>query len=300
VAQHLTSTNIRSEEEDEGEDVYSYTIMSLNQGEEIAPTIVPGTLTGTIYDDDVAIQTFTVNLESSDLNLFDIGSPGTKVSSGSYTNNVLTLSWNDVTTNSYVVVSYKYESPDAVSVVTPNLPVFNYRKPVVNENHVNSTLDPEDLTPTTFTIENIPIIDGSVSGVIYSGSTVVQTFTIDMGSTSLNLTNVNITGGTYVDSGTLNFSTGELSLTWHSGSEGVTSVDVSYLYGYDFVSIFGTNTISTKYIKIMSTLKCKHQNSYTNVSSKLFYTRCRSFQTLCSSTSSGYVPAVTVCSENLF
>jgi hypothetical protein len=298
VAEHLISTHVKANEVSIGDDVYTYTMLSLNQGESIIPTIVPGTLTGTIYNnDDIAIQTFTVSLESSTLSLVDIGSPEIKVNSGSYVNNTLSLSWSDSTTNSYVIVTYKYENPDAVSVTTSNLPVFNYRKPVVNENHIN---DPLESMITTFTLENNPIINGSVSGVIYAGDRVVQTFTIEMDSTSLNLKNINITGGTYVDSGTLDFLTGELSLTWHETSEGDTSVDISYLYGYDFVSITGMSTIDTKYIKIMSTLKCKHQNSYTNVSSKLFYTRCRSFQTLCSSTSSGYVPAITICSENLF
>lgn len=296
VAQHLTSTNIRANEAVQGEGVCSYTIMSINQGESIVPTIVPGTLTGTIYNDDIAIQTFTVSLESS-FNLVDIGSPEIKANSGSYTNNTISLTWSDETTDSYIIVTYKYEKPETVSVTTPNLPIFNYRRPVFNENHIN---DPLDSMITTFMLENTPIISGSVSGVIYAGESVVQTFTIEMDSTSLNLTNINISGGTYVDSGTLDFSTGELTLTWNETSEGNTSVDVSYLYGYDFVSIVGISNIDTKYVKIMSTLKCKYKNSYTNVSSKLFYTRCKSFQTLCSSTSSGYVPATTVCSENLF
>lgn len=299
VAQHLTSTNIIVNEVDVGEDVYTYTVVNSYKGEEIAPQIVSGTLSGTIYNNDIAIQTFTVDLGSTNLNLIDVGSPGTKATSGDYADNVLSLSWNGSTTDSYVLITYKYESPDSVSVMVPNMPVFNYRNIVVNESHLNDPLDPENLLPTVTSLNNTPIINNSVGGVIYFEDTVVQEFIVDTEG-DLSFTNINISGGTYVDSGALDFSTGELTLVWRSGSEGDTSVKVDYTHGYDFVSLFGKTNIDTKYVKIMSTVKCKYQNSYTNVSSKLFYTRCKSFQTLCSSTSSGYVPAITVCSENLF
>lgn len=330
VSKHLLSTNVEALESSEGGDVYTYELVNLHKGEELSPSIVPGTLTGTIFNDGESIQTFKVNLDDpTTLIISNIGSPSVKATSGSVEDNIITLNWNDPTTESYVLAKYEYESPDQTSVNSEKQPVFNYHKTIKNEIYENVG------GRETSVNMSFPVVRGSVSGVIKSSSTVVQTFTV-LDNGNLSLTNVNISGGTYVSSGSLNFSTGVMTIVWFpvvtptptatatatptptatataptptptvptptptALDEEDTSVELSYNYGYDFVSIYGKTNLDTKYVKIMSTLKCKYKNSYTNVSSRLFYTRCRSFQTLCSSTSSGYVPAITICSENLF
>lgn len=169
--------------------------------------VVTGALKGSIYNNGIKIQTFMVELGTTELTLTDINEPSTKVVSGSYLNNnesmtsKITLNWNNTPNNSdnYVVVNYKYESSNTYSVLTKNEPMFDE---------------------------------------------------------------------------------------------------------YNFVDLYGSTTLDTKYVKILSTFKCLYKtksiSSYTNTSSKIFYTRCKAGQSLCSARSGAYVPAMTVCNERLF
>lgn len=74
--------------------------------------VIPGTVTGTLYDGAVAIQTFTVS-EAGAFTFTDIGSPTDKVTvAGScainYTTGEITLVTNNALGSNKVVVSYEY------------------------------------------------------------------------------------------------------------------------------------------------------------------------------------------------
>lgn len=71
--------------------------------------IIQGTMTGTIYDGNVAVQTYVIS-ESGTFTFSDIGNPAPKVT-GATINNVtgeLTLTWNGNPGPNHVVTSYEY------------------------------------------------------------------------------------------------------------------------------------------------------------------------------------------------
>jgi hypothetical protein len=171
-----------------------------------------------------------------------------------------------------------------------------------------------------YELQKSPVVAGTLKGYVYNNGGIVQKFTLDRGSTSLMIEDVGspgvkATSGTYAPEGNI------IHLVW-SNTPTSSSISVNYEYEspvavsvltqtspvsdeYDYVNLYGQTTIDTKYIEIMSTFKCKYklpngQDAYTNTSSRLFYTRCKSYQSLCSSTSNAYVPASIVCSERLF
>ena len=71
--------------------------------------VVAGTVTGTIYDGGVAIQTFVVS-QSGSFTFTDIGSPSPKVNSGSLDVDTgeLTFTWSSAPGPNHAVVSYEY------------------------------------------------------------------------------------------------------------------------------------------------------------------------------------------------
>lgn len=73
--------------------------------------VMAGTLTGTVFDGTVAVQTFTVT-SAGVFNFTDIGAPAAKgVTSGSsvdLTSGVVTLAWDNDPGASHVVVNYEY------------------------------------------------------------------------------------------------------------------------------------------------------------------------------------------------
>lgn len=83
----------------------------------------------------------------------------------------------------------------------------------------------------TYQLEKTPVLSGTVVGSIYDGSTLVQTFTIPSTGTSVSLTDVG-SPSTKVSSGSINLSTGVLSLTWNA-DPGANSVIVSYEYNME-------------------------------------------------------------------
>lgn len=72
--------------------------------------VLAGTVVGTIYDGSTAIQTFTVPSSGTSLSFTDIGSPSTKVTSGSIDLNtgVVSLTWNADPAANSMVTSYEY------------------------------------------------------------------------------------------------------------------------------------------------------------------------------------------------
>jgi len=63
--------------------------------------------------------------------------------------------------------------------------------------------------------------------------------------------------------------------------------------------------LELKYVKIYSQFKCLSKKDPTNPAttythSRLFYPTCRAMNSLCSGISGAYVPAITVCNQQLF
>jgi len=97
-------------------------------------------------------------------------------------------------------------------------------------NEVSSTDSGATTTAAYSPLEHTPVIPGSVTGTVYDGTTVVQTFTVsesgvftfsDVNSPSIKAT-----------AGTLNVTTGEMVLTWNSAA-GDNHVVVSYEYNME-------------------------------------------------------------------
>ncbi len=86
--------------------------------------VLPGTLTGTIYDGAVAIQTFTV-AESGTFTFTDIGSPSPKVTSGTLdeTTGEVRLTWGAAPGANHVVFSYDYNMEGNADIPEVNMVV---------------------------------------------------------------------------------------------------------------------------------------------------------------------------------
>ena len=71
--------------------------------------VIAGTVTGTVYDGTVAVQTFAV-AQSGSFTFQDIGTPAAKVTSASLdlTSGEMVLNWNSDPGANHVVVSYEY------------------------------------------------------------------------------------------------------------------------------------------------------------------------------------------------
>lgn len=199
-------------------------------------------------------------------------------------------------------------------------------KHLVSLNEQSNQSATEENLVYTYDLKNAPIT-GSLKGSIYNNGNIIQTFTVDLDSYSLNIEDVEglgssaikvISGIYQIKDGNpdLNWDNNLVELTWNNNPTN-SRIKVDYKYesnkttsiltknfpvtdGYDFVTLYGNTTIDTKYVKIKPTFKCKFGENFTNVAGRFFYTRCKSFQSLCSSKSGAYVPATTVCSQKLF
>lgn len=110
---------------------------------------------------------------------------------------------------------------------TANLDVFYSHQFVQNE----TLNDPDGVAPTNVTLEHKPVIAGTVTGTVYDGDEVVNTFVVNAAGT-VTATAVNSVSTNKVTGGTLNYSTGALSLTWNS-NPGANKVVVSYEYNME-------------------------------------------------------------------
>lgn len=109
---------------------------------------------------------------------------------------------------------------------TANLDVFYSHQFVQNETHESVSGN-----VTSATLEHVPVIAGTVTGTVYDGTTVVNTFVVPATGSSLSLTTVG-SPSAYVTAGSLDVSNGNLSLTW-SGSSGGSKVVISYEYNME-------------------------------------------------------------------
>ena len=85
-------------------------------------------------------------------------------------------------------------------------------------------------TALSYTLEHTPILAGTVTGLIYDGSVLVQQFNINQAGT-FTFTTVGSPSVT-VSSGAINLVTGQLVLTW-SGDPGANTVVVNYQYNME-------------------------------------------------------------------
>ena len=108
---------------------------------------------------------------------------------------------------------------------TANLDVFYSHQFVQNESHADT-----GGTTTAFTVEHVPVIAGTMTGTVYAGATVVNTFVVAAGGT-MSVTQVG-SPSNKVTSGTLDPSTGAVSLTWNN-DPGANTVVVSYEYNME-------------------------------------------------------------------
>jgi hypothetical protein len=109
---------------------------------------------------------------------------------------------------------------------TANLSIYYSSQFVQNENHT----DAGATTTTTFTLEHTPVLAGTITGSIYDGGTLVQTFSVSSAG-SFNFTTVD-SGSQLVTGGTVDLTTGLMTFTW-DGAPGTSNITVSYEYNME-------------------------------------------------------------------
>jgi hypothetical protein len=109
-----------------------------------------------------------------------------------------------------------------------NLSVFYTHQFISNES--SSTDAGSDQTSVYAPLEHTPVIQGTMTGTIYVGTTPVQTFNLNESGT-FSFVNVGAPS-TYVTGATLNTTTGELTLTWNA-APGANHVVTSYEYNME-------------------------------------------------------------------
>jgi len=105
---------------------------------------------------------------------------------------------------------------------TANLDIFYSHQFVQNETRTDAGGD----TTSSFTLEHTPILAGTITGTIYDGASAIKTFSVSSSGT-FTFANVSGTPSPDVSAGSINLTTGVLTLTWAS-DPGANSVVVSY------------------------------------------------------------------------
>jgi hypothetical protein len=100
------------------------------------------------------------------------------------------------------------------------------------ENETSSTDDGADVTSVFAPLEHTPVIGGTLTGTIYDGAVAIQTFTSTAGSTALTLANIGVAAAIRATAGTINVTTGEITLTWNF-APGANTVICSYEYNME-------------------------------------------------------------------
>jgi len=109
---------------------------------------------------------------------------------------------------------------------TANLDVFYSHQFVQNETQNDNGGD----TTTAVTLEHVPVLAGTVTGTVYDGDVAVNTLVVGSNG-SVTVTDIG-TPTNKVTSGTINLTTGALSLTWNN-DPGANKVVVSYEYNME-------------------------------------------------------------------
>ena len=105
-----------------------------------------------------------------------------------------------------------------------------YSSQFVNSESSNTSPGGAGLTYTYSPVEHTPIIAGTFIGTVYDGDTAVQTFTSNSSGT-LSFTAIG-SPSSYANSGTVNLTTGQVSLTWNA-DPGVNHFVASYEYNME-------------------------------------------------------------------
>lgn len=108
---------------------------------------------------------------------------------------------------------------------TANLDVFYSHQFVQNETHLDA-----GGTTTAVTLEHVPVLAGTLTGVVYDGDVAVNNIVVG-GNGTVTVTDVG-SPTNKVTSGTINLTTGALSLTWNN-DPGANKVVVSYEYNME-------------------------------------------------------------------
>ena len=108
---------------------------------------------------------------------------------------------------------------------TANLDVFYSHQFVQNETHLDA-----GGTTTAVTLEHKPVLAGTLTGVVYDGDVAVNNIVVG-GNGVVTVTEVG-SPTNKVTSGTINLTTGDLSLTWNN-DPGANKVVVSYEYNME-------------------------------------------------------------------
>ena len=106
---------------------------------------------------------------------------------------------------------------------TANLDIFYSHQFVQNE--TSSTDAGGDTTSVFSPLEHTPILAGTVTGTIYKGATAVQTFSVSSGGAFSFTAIGNPTD--FVQAGTVNVTSGEITLTWNN-APGANNLVLSY------------------------------------------------------------------------
>ena len=106
---------------------------------------------------------------------------------------------------------------------TANLDIFYSHQFVQNER--TSTDAGADTTSVFSPLEHTPILAGTVTGTIYKGATAVQTFSVSSGGAFTFTAIGNPTD--FVQAGTVNVTSGEITLTWNN-APGTNNLVLSY------------------------------------------------------------------------
>jgi hypothetical protein len=98
------------------------------------------------------------------------------------------------------------------------------------QNETSSTDAGGDTTSVFSPLEHTPVLAGTVTGTIYDGTTAIQTFTVAQSGT-FTFSSIGSPSPT-VTAGTLNVTTGEMTLTW-SADPGANHIVVNYEYNME-------------------------------------------------------------------
>lgn len=111
---------------------------------------------------------------------------------------------------------------------TANLSIYYSSQFVQNENHN----DAGATTTTTFTLEHTPVLAGTITGSIYDGGTLIQTFSVSSSGSFVFNDTVSPAADPKVTGATLDLTTGLMTFTWNSAPS-TNNITVSYEYNME-------------------------------------------------------------------
>lgn len=112
---------------------------------------------------------------------------------------------------------------------TANLAIYYSSQFIENE---TTTTDAGVIVTSTYApLEHTPVLAGTVTGTVFDGSTAIQTFTVSASGT-YTFTDLSSGLSTKATSGTINLTTGEITVTWNN-APGENHLVLSYEYNME-------------------------------------------------------------------